>query len=388
LTPLLVDIDKPDLRLLKDADYPGIVLMAICLGTLEYVLEEGTRWNWFDDTTIKTCAYIAGISGVLFIARSLTFSRPVVDLRALTNRNFALGCFLSFITGVGIFSTIFLTPLFLGYVRGFSAWQTGLAMFSTGAASLIGYKTSISICQEFLSEHAPKKAESETLGKADSKPVSPAQMLYAKKIAQEKGVVIPEEAKANSAAMSAWIDSNRSAASAVARPPTSRRDQLRLDRSRRRRGLGDAKLPLLPLHWLAQPSSVTGTPLRISCGNKEVALRLGARYRSGGHAGRYSHPRSPNAEWRRRRTSLAWRCGRQRPRMSNSWSLASSLREGSQSSATDLSMAADWSSLLPSQPAAPGMRRFPTRIVIPSARCRPNADHYPSDVGDALDEQL
>ena len=51
-------------------------------------------------------------------------------------------------------------------------------------------------------------------------------------------------------------------------------------------------------------------------------------------------------------------------------------------------MAADWSSLLPSQPAAPGMRRFPTPIVISSARCRPNADHYPSDVGDALDEQL
>ena len=72
------------------------------------------------------------------------------------------------------------------------------------------YKTSISICRKFLSEHAPKKAEGETPGKLDSKPVGPAQMLYAKKIAQGKGVVIPEEAKANSAAMSAWIDSNRS----------------------------------------------------------------------------------------------------------------------------------------------------------------------------------
>ena len=69
-----------------------------------------------------------------------------------------------------------------------------------------GYETSISICRKFLSEHAPKKAEGETLGKLDSKPVSPAQMLYATKIAQAKGVVIPEEAKANSAAMSAWID--------------------------------------------------------------------------------------------------------------------------------------------------------------------------------------
>jgi DNA topoisomerase-3 len=72
-----------------------------------------------------------------------------------------------------------------------------------------GYKTSISICRKFLNEHASKKAEGETRGKLDSKPVSPAQMLYAKKIAQGKGVVIPEEAKANSAAMSAWIDSNR-----------------------------------------------------------------------------------------------------------------------------------------------------------------------------------
>jgi MFS transporter, DHA2 family, multidrug resistance protein len=137
LVPFLVDIDKPDLRLLKDADYPGIALMAVFLGTLEYVLEEGTRWNWFDDTTIKTCAYISGASGLMFVARSLTFERPMVDLRALTNRNFSVGCFLSFVTGIGVFATIYLTPLFLGYVRGFSPSQTGLAVFSTGVASLV-----------------------------------------------------------------------------------------------------------------------------------------------------------------------------------------------------------------------------------------------------------
>jgi DHA2 family multidrug resistance protein len=145
--PFLVDIDKPDLRLLREADYPGIALMALCLGTLEYVLEEGTRWNWFDDRTIKACAFIAGISGVLFVVRSLTVMQPVVDLRALANRNFALGCFLSFVTGVGIFSTIYLTPLFLGYVRGFSAWQTGTAIFATGAASLIGVPLYIALAR-------------------------------------------------------------------------------------------------------------------------------------------------------------------------------------------------------------------------------------------------
>jgi MFS transporter, DHA2 family, multidrug resistance protein len=149
LIPFLVKIDKPDLSLLKGADYPGIVLMAIGLGTLEYVLEEGSRWNWFDDATIRQSAIIAGVAGTLLLIRSLSFPRPVVDLHALGNRNFALGCILSFITGIGIFSTIYLTPLFLGYVRGFSAWQTGTAIFSTGAASLVGVPLYISLARRF-----------------------------------------------------------------------------------------------------------------------------------------------------------------------------------------------------------------------------------------------
>jgi len=138
LVPILVRIDEPDLSLLRGADYPGIVLMAVGLGTLEYVLEEGTRWNWFSDSTIETCAWISAVACTLFVVRSLTYSQPVVDLRALRNRNFAIGCFLSFVAGIGIFTTIYLTPLFLGYVRGFSAWQIGTAIFSTGVASLIG----------------------------------------------------------------------------------------------------------------------------------------------------------------------------------------------------------------------------------------------------------
>jgi DNA topoisomerase III len=72
-----------------------------------------------------------------------------------------------------------------------------------------GYKTSISVCRKFLSEHAPKKSDRETAGKLDPKPVSPAQLLYAKKLAQGKGLIIPDDARTNSATMSAWIDSNR-----------------------------------------------------------------------------------------------------------------------------------------------------------------------------------
>jgi DHA2 family multidrug resistance protein len=148
LVPFLVRIDTPDVSLLKGADYWGIALMAAGLGTLEYVLEEGTRWNWFSDPTIRLCAWVSGLSLALFMLRSLTFANPVVDLRAFGNRNFALGCLLSFVTGIGIFTTIYLTPIFLGYVRGYSAWQTGLAVFSTGVASLVGTPVFIALSRK------------------------------------------------------------------------------------------------------------------------------------------------------------------------------------------------------------------------------------------------
>jgi MFS transporter, DHA2 family, multidrug resistance protein len=138
LIPMLVRVDKPDLRQLRGADYPGMILMAIGLGTLEYVLEDGTRLNWFDDETIRLCGWVVGGSLLAFVVRSLTYHNPVVDLRALSNRNFALGCILSFVTGMGVFTTVYLTPLFLGYVRGYSAGQTGAAVFSTGVGVLLG----------------------------------------------------------------------------------------------------------------------------------------------------------------------------------------------------------------------------------------------------------
>ena len=74
-----------------------------------------------------------------------------------------------------------------------------------------GYATSGSICRAFLEQHAPRKSDGETAGKSNPRTPSPAQMLFAAKIAHEKGVVLPEEARASSAAMSAWIQSNQAA---------------------------------------------------------------------------------------------------------------------------------------------------------------------------------
>ena len=135
--PILVRIDEPDLSLLKGADYLSMVFMALFLGCLEYTLEEGPRWNWFSDSTILITAWISGLSALAFIGRTLSVANPVVDLRALGERNFALGCFFSFVTGIGLFATIYLTPLFLGRIRGYSALDIGLAVFSTGVFQIL-----------------------------------------------------------------------------------------------------------------------------------------------------------------------------------------------------------------------------------------------------------
>jgi DNA topoisomerase-3 len=153
-----------------------------------------------------------------------------------------------------------------------------------------GYKTSISICRKFLNEHAPKKADGETAGKTEPKPVSPAQLLYAKKIAQGKGLIIPDDAKANSAAMSAWIDANRDPkrrkrgrkAPYKSAGLVTPRAMMPTKRAQKRKA-GTNAAASTP----AQPNSGAGTPLRIPYGNKDVAMKLGARY---GSAGWYAPP--------------------------------------------------------------------------------------------------
>ena len=76
VVPIMVKIDKPDWSLVKGADYFGMALMAVFLGCLEYTLEEGPRWDWFGDDTIRTTAWISAVAGAAFIYRSLTFARP------------------------------------------------------------------------------------------------------------------------------------------------------------------------------------------------------------------------------------------------------------------------------------------------------------------------
>jgi MFS transporter, DHA2 family, multidrug resistance protein len=128
----LVDFDRPDLTLLRNFDWYGLLSMAGFLGALEYVLEEGPRYEWFDDDTIFTVAIVSAVSAVIFFARVLTARVPIVDLRAFLNRNFSVGSLFSFVLGIGLYGLTYLYPVYLAQVRGYNALMIGETMFVSG----------------------------------------------------------------------------------------------------------------------------------------------------------------------------------------------------------------------------------------------------------------
>src|SRR4051812_25970736 len=69
----------------KDVDWGGIALLAIAVGSLQYVLERGQDEDWFESLGITICAVLAVFGFFFFIWRELTFRNPIVELRVLKN---------------------------------------------------------------------------------------------------------------------------------------------------------------------------------------------------------------------------------------------------------------------------------------------------------------
>ncbi len=133
----LVDFDKPELSLLKRFDVLGLIAMAVFLASLQYVLEEGERDDWFQSQVIVFFCVTAVLGAILFFYRSFTAAQPVVDLRAYTDRNFAVGSMLTFMLGTVLYGLTYLYPLFLAQVRGYNSLQIGETVFVTGVAMFI-----------------------------------------------------------------------------------------------------------------------------------------------------------------------------------------------------------------------------------------------------------
>jgi MFS transporter, DHA2 family, multidrug resistance protein len=133
----LIDFDKPDLKLFKKFDWWGLISMAVFLGSLEYVLEEGNGNDWFNDQHIVMGTIAMVIGAVVFFRRVFVAELPVVDLRAFSNTNFAFGSLFSFVMGVGLYGLTYLYPLYLGRIRGYDSMMIGETMFVSGAAMFL-----------------------------------------------------------------------------------------------------------------------------------------------------------------------------------------------------------------------------------------------------------
>src|SRR6204780_2344789 len=134
---MLVDFDQPNFKLLDRFDWFGLIAMAGFLGALEYVLEEGPQYEWMQDTSVAICVFVCGVSAIAFFYRVLTAKEPIVDIRAFADRNFGVGCMISFCVGIGLYGLTYIYPRYLAEVRGYCALMIGETMFVSGATMFL-----------------------------------------------------------------------------------------------------------------------------------------------------------------------------------------------------------------------------------------------------------
>jgi MFS transporter, DHA2 family, multidrug resistance protein len=124
------------LKLLREGDWIGIASMAIGLGALQTVLEEGNKDDWFESPLIVDLSVVAAVFLVSFVYIELVAKKPVVNLRLLTQRNFAAGVVGQIFVGFALFGSVYILPQYLGQVQRYNAEQIGEVLAWTGLPQL------------------------------------------------------------------------------------------------------------------------------------------------------------------------------------------------------------------------------------------------------------
>lgn len=133
----VIRVDRPNLSMLRRIDYAHLGAMAVFLGALEYVLEEGPRRDWFGDPLIATAAWLSFVGFLLFLERSFRSGGPIVRLTPFRRPTFAFACLFNLVIGFGLYASTYLVPVFLGRVRGYDSLQIGTTVFVTGLAQIL-----------------------------------------------------------------------------------------------------------------------------------------------------------------------------------------------------------------------------------------------------------
>ncbi|HEY0651355.1 DHA2 family efflux MFS transporter permease subunit [Phenylobacterium sp.] len=137
LFPLLGKVDSASPQMLRRIDWLHVASLAVFLGGLQYVLEEGPRHEWFNDDAVLTAAWVSVVGAVVFFERTFFSTMPVVKLTPFLRPTFAMACVLNLVIGFGLYAATYLTPVYLGRVREFSSLDIGTTVFVTGVAMTV-----------------------------------------------------------------------------------------------------------------------------------------------------------------------------------------------------------------------------------------------------------
>lgn len=116
-------------------DVLGIVLLATTVGSLQWMLERGERFDWFESRFVLTLAIVTVTSAVLLVWRELTVDEPIIDFRILKSRQLAPGVTFAAFLGLALYGSVFVLPVFLQSLHGYTAEQTGLVILPGALAS-------------------------------------------------------------------------------------------------------------------------------------------------------------------------------------------------------------------------------------------------------------
>src|SRR3954464_3340541 len=118
-------------------DYIGIALLAVSVGSLQYMLEYGERQDWFDSREMIVLAVTGVVGGIVLVWRELTTDHPVIDFRVLKHRQMWVGTLLGVVMGVGLYASVFTLPVFLQGNLRMTAEQTGIVLLPGAMATAI-----------------------------------------------------------------------------------------------------------------------------------------------------------------------------------------------------------------------------------------------------------
>lgn len=123
-------------RLLR-GDWLGIAMMAVGLGSLITMLEEGQRKDWFGAPLIRNTAILAAILIPAFLIREFFCENPFINLRLFKDRSFASASTIGLMMGLALYGTVYVLPVYLAQIQGYDALQIGEVVMWMGLPQLL-----------------------------------------------------------------------------------------------------------------------------------------------------------------------------------------------------------------------------------------------------------